>query len=1227
MRWSVLAGLVAVAVLAGCASGADDVNRVQPNYQKKALFSGDWYFRQTVVDVPYEAGWLFEGMASDVEKIHWKIEQDALIAYRRNQLVPGAQEPTDSERPEFVPVAAWAIESHFDIVREYNPATGEQTNVISENTTDRPWYERAYVRVDWSKNILPSATGIDTYIGQVAITGADYFVQAHEFDDPDRFEIEEGYIGVVGKFHVEPDQYSCVMMFNDMWGTGSGYNCGAATIKVRSSFLKVDPDRPRYEPLDYPDRVPLVGTVDVNGDGKVDVNDAVKKTIAICSQVQIDGTTASCSAYTEIACNDQVIDALRRDPFYGGNFDFAYDDCRPGGAEAFGKFGYFRTERITYDRQWGTTESGRINLINRWNIWKSSYDEAGDPIPYGQREVQPIVYWLNPDFPEDLYGGAQEIARQWNEALRTTVAALQGRDPAEVPDVFVVRPNGCSPANLRSYVAGERRAAKIADEVIGGIEQLTLQNQERLCAALEAKLGYRWQKNGDLRHSFVYWVDRPQLAGPLGYGPSFADPDTGELINGTAFVYGAGVDTYANSATEIVELLAGRVTEDEVMDGESMRRFVRSNLERSHAARSEAIPDGFFQRLDQRAAVYDRLPGGRLTPIPADHYDARLSRIKGTSWERELFMDDALLAAYMPGWRPGIELTDEDRERYSPASLFGSRAKDRREERIRRFTHEHCAWMTEFADPSIIGLAMEYDAAGRSREEIYRDLREKIFVGVMLHEVGHTLGLRHNFSGSSDALNYDDEFWRWSELPPDPAQAVAQVGGEEASRLQACMARATEWGVQVSTLECLRASERKTASVMDYGAKFNSDFLGLGKYDKAAIAFGYGQLVEVFEDEVPVPPFVSSSIFLTDYKRIPGLLGGTENLSKRRLVPWKEMLRAEADGMRHRAANLPVFDASLRCTANCDYAQLREVPYKFCSDEFAAWSLDCKRWDEGGNQQEIVQSAIDSFRNYYPFWAYKRDRFNWNPNGYLDRISSRVFDHYTVAFQYYYFYGGFYGSTDFGRDLAAAAVNGLNHLAEVVQAPENGRYVYCAATNAYQPAYYGGFDEQGRACGASVRRPIEIPLGEGRPFWLDFTDDYHYTFSRIGSYYEKIIALQALADSQARFYRVDEGDASNYSINYYRLFKDEMLNLLGGVIVNDYGRFGGKVRSTGGSELRFEPVKVIDPATWGLPGQVGDGDPILIPRSTYNLRWYAALYGMAFLNSTVDNTMDFRNYF
>ena len=38
------------------------------------------------------------------------------------------------------------VTSHFDVKRDYNPGTGEQTNVIVENTTDRPWNERQFMR-------------------------------------------------------------------------------------------------------------------------------------------------------------------------------------------------------------------------------------------------------------------------------------------------------------------------------------------------------------------------------------------------------------------------------------------------------------------------------------------------------------------------------------------------------------------------------------------------------------------------------------------------------------------------------------------------------------------------------------------------------------------------------------------------------------------------------------------------------------------------------------------------------------------------------------------------------------------------------------------------------------------------------------------------------------------------------------------------------------------------
>ena len=72
-------------------------------------------------------------------------------------------------------------------------------------------------------------------------------------------------------------------------------------------------------------------------------------------------------------------------------------------------------------------------------------------------------------------------------------------------------------------------------------------------------------------------------------------------------------------------------------------------------------------------------------------------------------------------------------------------------------------WLAEFDDPSILGLAKAAKAGGLSGDALYQYLREDIYKGVMLHELGHTVGLRHNFAGSADALNFHDEYWPMRE--------------------------------------------------------------------------------------------------------------------------------------------------------------------------------------------------------------------------------------------------------------------------------------------------------------------------------------------------------------------------------------------------------------------------------------------------------------------------------
>ena len=46
-----------------------------------------------------------------------------------------------------------------------------------------------------------------------------------------------------------------------------------------------------------------------------------------------------------------------------------------------------------------------------------------------------------------------------------------------------------------------------------------------------------------------------------------------------------------------------------------------------------------------------------------------------------------------------------------------------------------------------------------ANDEISQRVRQAVWQATTEHEVGHTLGLRHNFQGSFDAINYFDKYW------------------------------------------------------------------------------------------------------------------------------------------------------------------------------------------------------------------------------------------------------------------------------------------------------------------------------------------------------------------------------------------------------------------------------------------------------------------------------------
>src|SRR5690606_20240310 len=195
-----------------------------------------------------------------------------------------------------------------------------------------------------------------------------------------------------------------------------------------------------------------------------------------------------------------------------------------------------------------------------------------------------------------------------------------------------------------------------------------------------------------------------------------------------------------------------------------------------------------------------------------------------------------------------------------------------------------------------------------------------------------------------------------------------------------------------TTLECLRATELKQASIMDYGGKFNSDFHGLGKYDKAAIAFGYGGLIEVFEnreaiEQMEYEPAVTA--FATKDTNIPDAFGGVENLLARKWINYEEyqkQLAYDAIVRQDARPRIEITEDFVGCTQNCDTTAEYEVPYASCIDEWESSSMNCYRWDTGASQEEMIDAIINEYESYYPLYAFRRGRANWGPFSYIYRL-------------------------------------------------------------------------------------------------------------------------------------------------------------------------------------------------------------------------------------------------
>ncbi len=993
------------------------------------------------------------------------------------------------------------------------------------------------------------------------------------------------------------------------------------------------------------------------------------------------------------------------------------DDCIEITQSVFSRFGYFRTDRYQLDRENGSQYNARERLINRHNIWAKSTDDNGRSLPMSARAVKPIVYVLNAGFPTDLIEVAQgELAADWNLAFKDAVAAARGlagshklkanlndgiKDAAEVTEMFKIEVNRCNIAAVNAYAADhDMKDALTANN----ISAVAYGNLEEACAVLEFESQRRsnagedlavftWQQLGDLRYNFLNWASKAELAGPLGYGPSAADPITGEIVSANANIYGASIDTYANWGADIVQLLNGEITTGDVINGTVSREHIEGVRNRWSKDITRQRVDGFMKLFDERTRSMSDSKYFKKLPITA--VNGGLDKLRDSGIEEEFLMTSDMLrlfgndAAAVAAGRVSTKMIDNARpsnwgRQYIPQQMVAAaNAKNvggvadqpfaataarasgvgRMEELSDYLGRKNYCYLSSQVEPAIADLADQVKDLGLDRDAVVKLIRSGVFRGVTAHELGHTFGLRHNFEGSADAMNYFPQYHGVDAdgLPEGKAHLLGAVADTT-----------DKYALQYS-------------SIMDYHQRFNSDFHGIGLYDKAAIKLGYAETVEVFDEtngafvardwitqtylldpddfaslvsgpaadsviddlyddayEAALRGDESSTLDIAGNNGNPALAPHPENLYKRRDIPlrdWyrQELLRSRFTGGLDESECAGISGESgpgcmdyilaINGLADDDGRMPKvTVPYSFCSDEFAfGGNLTCNRYDMGPTSADIVKNAGEMYEFYYPFDAFRRDRVlnpfsSWSAN-YLDRLYQRTYQPMLNAYRFFYYYRRAQTLRIYPaiRDWGTAALQGMDFFVRVLGQPEPG--TYCNVAGTYVPAGEAG----AAACAVDS---AEVGLDQGRIYNSNWDSQYDFQPINLGNYWDKALALQAITSSDAFFFRdfSQETNRGAFSIGYYRVFQNEMLDLFGAVIRDDTSVFAPRLYDEDGDgKLDVVYQSFLKTGIYGEPladGGAVPGLPIR-PATSYQLRSWAAVFGTVSMTSTLDQTLDF----
>jgi hypothetical protein len=1192
------------------------------------------------------------------------------------------------------PLAIFPIQGHIDVIWEYNPSTGEKTNVLTENSSDRFWYERDYMRVNWAETQIKNFSmtlasvldevAITVYEGDAAPEGENYRMFRDDSDSPNYFDYVAKYIFTAPTMALEGWGDVPICLFYP-WYVGGIYECTSEQIKIRSAFLKVD-QNDTYRPWDYDDH--LLGkfgyfrTERANFDDRYDVTYGgvsnyidrydLWKTHVYKADGSEDFAAMEPAPIVYYLSKDfpreYVPEAIAIGKAWSKPFEDTVNFLKPGAAGA-DKPMFVVCENNNTEAQVAADAGQPVAETNAALCRDMDYAKLAGDLRYSfivaiERPMSAGLLGYGPPSPDPLTGkiisGNAHIyiapmTRQANSAadlIEYVVGAkdyssvAEGLDKAETFYADMIGVNANPPpkdvAAARQLIAGSIKPQTRAQLLANGMKP-----QDSDWVSMRMGL---ISSNPQLEASLILPWFRSLFRDPT---VGTTETLTGERAEEMSLKNWANYKGFERQMDRIRFYAKNFMTREEFMDGAIMdvvKQWEGRYNEGICSAVENAIADGTELSFDM--AEFDMVK------------DACTAAEEGAVRQRE---DYPILSNVKP-YNAGVAMAGDTCLKVEQGDVNGyywvntcTVEKLGRQLSARILEAEQwssyaywppAAWYYSVKEPKMAATQkFMKDQFEALRKEVIADIMSREFDSLTIHELGHTLGLRHNFEATTDAMNFPKEYWAL-KLPAEAGVPVDIFGAEKTYQREGGMR-----GLQYS-------------SIMDYGAKFNSLWHGLGLYDHAAIKFGYGGIMEVFTEapdlstyqdylaepentgtpwQVPAVRQDESKIaalFKTvHYTKIPEVFGGVDKVYARKDLPWTDVVgnlcSSDADCVTDGGCEGCTVCRAQLGKSYCGAPDKVEVPYRFCSDEYAGRTPLCNMWDEGVDPYEITRNTLEDYWWYWLFWGHWQQNLLFHYENYSWRVMF-AFTRVKQQFQWWAVNYVRYNTADFWQkrfgmpweeDLngglvgAVASLEGFNALMSVFAIPDgvypdtryygfnadNNRYETMTDYNRDALSKFFVLEENAGRFGARPLYPSYIFYGEMmQPVTA-------------GAIYDRLNALTVLCDPMTNFLNIDEfPDHRSYLVNYYNFFPDKMIRLLGGLTTHRAENYAPcVVEDNAGNPLRLSlrTWQNMDDENFCASGHYLEPEPVDydFPTTWYRIPMLAAYFGMSLMVNNYDH--------